>query len=114
MPVPGFEATTVALAPAAAAAAATFSSNVFIPPAYRRDFATLPRFARYHLWMGTDVLDDVRLLRAREAAALLSVSVRSLDKLVDDGLLRPVRLHPTAHRRFRIRDIAALVAVKED
>jgi hypothetical protein len=44
--------------------------------------------------METDVLDDVRLLRAREAAAVPSVSVRSLDKLVEDGLLGPVRTPP--------------------
>ena len=65
--------------------------------------------------MSTDVLDDVRLLRAREAAEVLSVSIRSLDKLVDDGHLRAVKLHPTGHRRFRVRDLAALVAAtKED
>ena len=54
-------------------------------------------------------LDEVRLLRPREAADLLGVSVRQIDRIVDAGTLRPVRLLPGGNRRFRLADLAALV-----
>lgn len=61
-------------------------------------------------------LEDVQLLRSREAAAALEISVRQLDNLVTRGVLSPVRLTEGGHRRFRLRDLAALVAAthKED
>ena len=60
-------------------------------------------------------LDEVRLVRSREAAALLDVSRRQLDRLVASGSLRPVRLTEGGHRRFRLIDLAALIAApKED
>jgi hypothetical protein len=38
-----------------------------------------------------------------------------LDRLVEAGVLKPVKFTPNAHRRFRIEDIEALVvAEKED
>lgn len=55
------------------------------------------------------ILDDLRLLRPREAADLLGVSVRQIDRIVDAGTLRPVRLLPGGNRRFRLADLAALV-----
>jgi excisionase family DNA binding protein len=62
----------------------------------------------------TQTLDDLRLLRPREAADLLGVSVRQIDRMVDAGTLRPVRLLPGGNRRFRA-DLAALITdTKED
>ena len=55
-------------------------------------------------------LDDLRLLRPREAADLLGVSVRQLDRLIDAGVVRPVRLSENGNRRIRLRDLRELVA----
>ena len=57
----------------------------------------------------TRTLDEVRLLRPAEAAAVLGVSVRQLDRLVEAGRLQPVRLTENGNRRFRVRDLDALV-----
>ena len=51
---------------------------------------------------------DVRLLRPREAADVLALSVRQLDRLVEAGVVQPVRLVPNGNRRFRLRDLPAL------
>ncbi len=64
--------------------------------------------------MTNDVLDRVQLVRSRDAAAVLDVSRRQLDRLVAAGRLTPVRLTEGGHRRFRIRDIVALVAPEEE
>lgn len=63
--------------------------------------------------MATSTLDEVRLLRPREAASLLAVSLRQLNHLVEVGAIKPVRLTPNGNRRFRAADVAAL-ATKED
>ena len=60
-----------------------------------------------------NTLDEVRLVRSREAAALLDVSRRQLDRLLASGSLRPVRLTERGHRRVRLTDLAALVAKEE-
>jgi len=62
----------------------------------------------------TNTLDDVRLLRPREAAALLDISLRQVDRLVDAGVLRPVRLVKNGNRRFRVADLAALVTTTKE
>ena len=59
-------------------------------------------------------LDDLRLLRPREAADLLGVSVRQLDRLIDAGVVRPVRLSENGNRRIRLRDLRELVANDEE
>lgn len=54
--------------------------------------------------------DDVRLLATpAEAAAALAISRTTLDRMVAEGLLHPVRLLPGVNRRFRVADLAALV-----
>jgi excisionase family DNA binding protein len=65
--------------------------------------------------MATTALHD-RLLRPRETADKLGVSVRQLDRLIEAGAIRPVRLTRNGNRRFRATDVAALVAgeTKED
>lgn len=64
--------------------------------------------------MTTSTLDDVRLLRPREVAALLDISLRQIDRLCEAGVVKPVRLVPNGNRRFRLRDLAELVAPKEE
>jgi predicted site-specific integrase-resolvase len=65
----------------------------------------------------TATLNDDRLLRPRETADKLGVSLRQLDRLVKTGVLAPVRLTAGGNRRYRATDVAALVAgdeTKED
>ena len=57
----------------------------------------------------TAIADEVQLLTPAQAAAALAVSRRQLDRLVDAGVLTPVRLTPGGNRRFRVADLAALV-----
>jgi excisionase family DNA binding protein len=64
--------------------------------------------------MTTNALDDLRLVRSRDAAELLAVSRRSLDRLVATGTLVPVRLHERGHRRFRLADVIALANPEEE
>lgn len=54
-------------------------------------------------------LDEVMLLRSREAAELLGVSLRQLDRLVEAGAIKPIRLTPGGNRRYRLRDLAQLI-----
>ena len=42
------------------------------------------------------------------------ISLSTLDRLVERGLLEPVRFTPKAHRRFRIEDLEALVASEKE
>ena len=63
--------------------------------------------------MATDVLDRVQLVKSRRAAALLDISPRQLDRLVEAKVLQPVRLTERGHRRFRMGDLLALQE-KED
>ena len=60
--------------------------------------------------MRSQTLDDLRLLRAREAADLLGLSVRQLDRLIDAGVVSPIRLSENGNRRIRLRDLRELVA----
>jgi len=62
----------------------------------------------------TTTLDEVRLLTPAEAADALAISVSQLDRLVQSGMLKPVRLTKNGHRRFRIVDLAALVTTDEE
>jgi excisionase family DNA binding protein len=55
----------------------------------------------------TEQTDD-ETLTAREAADRLGVSVRTLDRYVDAGLIAPRRPTPTARRRFVAREVDAL------
>jgi DNA-binding transcriptional MerR regulator len=63
--------------------------------------------------MATDVLDDVRLLRPREAAEALGISIAQLDRLVQREVLRPIRLTQNGNRRFRVADLRALVEANQ-
>jgi DNA-binding transcriptional MerR regulator len=58
--------------------------------------------------------EDVRLLRPREAADLLGVSVRQLDRLIVAGVVRPIRLSENGNRRIRLRDLRELVVNDEE
>ena len=51
------------------------------------------------------------LLTAREAAAVLGVSVFTIRRMAAAGSLAPVRLGPRSHLRFRREDVEALTAV---
>jgi excisionase family DNA binding protein len=53
--------------------------------------------------------DRKRLLTTREAGALLSVSIFTVRRLADDGVLPVVRFTPTSRMRFRAEDVEALV-----
>ena len=64
--------------------------------------------------MPATALDELRLLRPRETAETLAISLRELDHLVETGVLKPVRLTPRGNRRFRATDVRALVTTKED
>ena len=44
------------------------------------------------------IADEVQLLTPAQAAAALAVSRRQLDRLVDAGVLKPVRLLPNGNR----------------
>jgi excisionase family DNA binding protein len=56
------------------------------------------------------MLAQARLLRPIEAAQVLSISVRQLDRLVEQGVVRPLRLTPGGNRRFRAVDLLDLAA----
>ncbi len=62
----------------------------------------------------TTTTEDLRLVGPREAADVLALSLRQLDRLVDAGVVRPSRLTERGHRRFRIIDLAALVAAEKE
>lgn len=47
-------------------------------------------------------------LTAREAADRLGVSIRTLDRYVEQGLIAPRRPTPTARRRFLEREVIDL------
>jgi DNA-binding transcriptional MerR regulator len=55
----------------------------------------------------TEQTDD-ETLTARAAAERLGVSVRTLDRYVEQGLIAPRRPTPTARRRFVAREVDAL------
>jgi excisionase family DNA binding protein len=61
----------------------------------------------------TTALED-GLATPAEAMDALAISRKTLDRLVAQKVLQPVRLMPGSHRRFRRSDIARLVAKKED
>lgn len=46
------------------------------------------------------------------AARMLGVSVQTMRKYADDGVV-PVQRTPTGHRRFRVADVAQPEAVRE-
>lgn len=54
-----------------------------------------------------DTASHDRLLRIEEAADILAVSRRQMYRLLEDGLLRPVRLRGSV--RLRLSDIEALI-----
>jgi excisionase family DNA binding protein len=58
----------------------------------------------------TTDLPVARLVKAREAAAMLGCSRPHVYVLIKAGVLRPVRLHPTGDLRFRVTDIERLIA----
>jgi excisionase family DNA binding protein len=49
------------------------------------------------------------LLTRKEVAELLRVSVRTVDRLTADGVLRPVRLRARGRVTFRSADVQALI-----
>lgn len=49
-------------------------------------------------------------LTTQQAANYLGVSVRTLDRYVDAGKIRPFRL-PSGHRRFRLADLEQLLGM---
>jgi len=59
-------------------------------------------------------IEDVRLLRHRDAARLLSISVTTLDELVKHGTITPVRSARNGNRRFRLRDLETLAETGKD
>jgi excisionase family DNA binding protein len=63
--------------------------------------------------MTATMTTPVQLLTATKTAEALAVSARQVDRLVDAGVLRPVRLTEGGHRRFRLTDIAQLVANRQ-
>lgn len=59
--------------------------------------------------------DDVRLLATpAEAATALAISRKTLDRMVKESLLQPVRLFPGDNRRFRWGDVAALATDNQE
>ena len=64
--------------------------------------------------MSTTATPEALLASVSRTCELLGgISLTTLDRLVERGVLEPVRLTPKAHRRFRIADIERL-AQKED
>lgn len=59
--------------------------------------------------------DELTLLNSRQAAAQLGIGLFTLRRLIAEGTLKPVRLRPGGHPRFRLGDLHALAAdTKED
>jgi excisionase family DNA binding protein len=58
--------------------------------------------------MATQTVPAPRLLRTAEAAALLGVSPWRVLRLVDEGVLRPVRFGERGWSRFRVEDVEKL------
>ena len=59
--------------------------------------------------------DDVRLLATpAQVERALGISRKTLNRLVEQGVLRPVRLVPGGNRRFRWSDLSALVEATND
>ena len=56
----------------------------------------------------TASIDEVRLVRSRDAARFLDYSERQLRRLVETGVLQAVKVTPNGHPRYRIRDLVAL------
>lgn len=54
-------------------------------------------------------MDDIRILTQVEAARLLGVSARTVRRLVQRGVLRPVRLGPGMRPRIRYADLLQLL-----
>lgn len=52
---------------------------------------------------------ESRLIRTCEAARVLGVSVWTIRRMAQSGTLRPVKLGPRAHLRFRRRDLDDLI-----
>jgi len=63
-------------------------------------------------WLGEPVVPHEAyaqmLLMRKEAARALGVGVRTFDKIVDAGVLKPVRLRPGGRRYYRSADVAKL------
>ena len=59
-------------------------------------------------FVSTDV-ERRRLLTRAELAEVLRVSTRTVDRLAERGVLRPVRLVPGGAVRFRTDDVEALL-----
>ena len=57
--------------------------------------------------LGVNV-SDVRFVTKAEAAAMLSVSTRTIDRMVDEGVLQKVAVRRRAVR-FRIQDLLRLI-----
>ena len=65
--------------------------------------------------MSATTTDELQLVNAAKATAMLDISLDTLDRMIEAGVITPVRLLPGGHRRFRISDLDALVGeTKED
>ena len=52
--------------------------------------------------------DDATLMTSHEAALLIGVTIKSLHRWEEQGLIRPCRT-PGGHRRYRRDDVLALL-----
>ena len=53
--------------------------------------------------------DDATLMTSHEAAVLIGVTIKSLHRWEEQGLISPCRT-PGGHRRYRREDVLALIA----
>jgi excisionase family DNA binding protein len=58
----------------------------------------------------TTIKEDTQLLVTREVAAKLRCTPATVRELVNGGRLRPIRLSPKGHLRFRLEDVERLIA----
>jgi excisionase family DNA binding protein len=54
-------------------------------------------------------MNDRRLLTTAETATVLRVSTRQVHRLVQAGILSPIRLTPGGEFKFRVRDLDVLI-----
>ena len=64
--------------------------------------------------MSATATPEALLASPTRTCELLGISLSTLDRLVERGVLEPVRFTAKAHRRFRIADIEALVAAEKE
>ena len=63
--------------------------------------------------MNMTTTDELQLVNAVKATAMLAISLDTLDRMIEAGVITLVRLLPNGHRRFPLTDIAALIAEEE-